>query len=209
MSRNAILEMKSFYSGLVELYGRFDINVESDIGRRNMLMSSLQEKTFAKQIKAVYPSALSDGKTGEPDIIIPEIERELECKLTSRNKSGSWSLQTDYNTLQNKGKLDYLYVLASREFDSFAVLFFHDLTTDDFFPPSPGSKGKSRMKVAKAMEKCTIVYGDVVDNAKVYLKNAQITLLNKDITPAMRKKLKKTVTHWQNTSNISFVLEAA
>ena len=72
----------------------------------------------------MFAGTAANGKTGEPDIIIPVLECELECKLTSRNRSGSWALQSDYNTLKRKGSVDHLYVLASDEFDKFAVLFF-------------------------------------------------------------------------------------
>ena len=209
MAEAALQNMRHFYSELADLYGRFNIGLENDLGRRNMLMSSLQEKMFAEQVKLVYESAYSNGKTGEPDIVIPEINSELECKLTSRNKSGSWQLQTDYNTLLNKGKLDYLYVLASPDFSEFAVLFFEGLTCDDFHFPSPGSRGKSRMKLSAALKKCVPVYGDILDKSTSYITDAKSVLNDKNASNPMRIKAKKRISYWENSTSVSYVLEAA
>lgn len=207
MTATALENMQKFYGDLVSLYKQYGINVESDLGRRNMLMSSLQEKMFAEQIKLTYPSTYSDGKTGEPDIVIPEIDSELECKLTSKGKSGSWQLQTDYGTLKAKGSLDYLYVLASNDFSEFAVLFFKQLTNDDFYPPAPGSRGKSRMRLSTALEKCTILCGDYTDKSLAYLAAAQEIIDNKTSSNYELKKALSRIKHWTNTSKISFALE--
>ena len=208
MAVAALKDMRCFYAELVGVYERYGISVEEDLGRRNMLMSSLQEKMFAKQIKVIYPQTRSDGKTGEPDIIIPELNSELECKLTSKNKSGSWALQTDYNTLASKGSLDYLYVLASRDFSEFAVLFFEGLTCEDFHLPAPGSKGKSRMKVSQSLEKCTVVLGDAFDKSMLYISDAMEVLDNETSTPAQKAKAEKRIKYWKNTGSVSFSLEA-
>ena len=209
MSEAALEGMRGFYNELLELYGKYEIELEDDLGRRNMLMSSLQEKMFAKEISSVYKSAYSNGKTGEPDIVIPEIDSELECKLTSRNKSGSWQLQTDYNTLSNKGSLDYLYVLASRDFSEFAVLFFEGLTCEDFHYPSPGSKGKSRMKLATALKKCTAVYGDIFDKSTGYIEDASAVIESTDTTAKQKQKAEQRIEYWKNKASVSFTLEAA
>ena len=209
MSKKALSEMKEFHTKLFSLYDSFNINIKDDTGRRNMLMSSLQEKMFAAELRNKYPLAFANGKTGEPDIIIPEISKELECKLTSKNKSGSWSLQTDYNTLSAKGKLDYLYVLASKDFDEFAVLHFDGLTCSDFFPPAKGSKGKSRMRVSSAMSKCTVLVGAVEDLSTSYLENAKKTLEKTNLTAKQREKAEKQVSHWTNVSKVRFYLEGS
>ena len=105
-------------------------------------MSQAQEAFFAKALKSVYPSTTNNGRTGEPDILIPELNKELECKLTSRQKSGSIAFQSDYETLQKKGSLDYLYVVASEDFDEFVVVHYAGLTVEDFRPLSNGARGK-------------------------------------------------------------------
>ena len=209
MARQALRDMQNFYSELTSVYEKYDISVEEDLGRRNMLMSSLQEKMFAAQISKIYPMTRSDGKTGEPDIIIPELNSELECKLTSKNKSGSWALQTDYNSLASKGSLDYLYVLASRDFSEFAVLFFEGLTCDDFHLPAPGSKGKSRMKLSQSLKKCTVLVGDAFDKSKSYISDASNVLKDALSTETQRTKAQKRIDYWSKTSNITFELEVA
>ena len=96
--------------------------------------------------------------------MINDIDRELECKLTSgsgsRGGSRSYSLQTDWATLKKKGQLDYLYFIVNDTFDKFCVLFFEDLTSDDFYPPAKGSRGKSRMNKKNAMKKAKALHGD-------------------------------------------------
>jgi hypothetical protein len=209
MTTAALSKMKCFYYQLRDLYSTNGLDVNGDMGRRNMLMSSLQEKFFAEELQTVYPQTVSDGKTGEPDIIIPEINGELECKLTSKNRSGSWALQTDYNTLSKKGSLDYLYVLASDNFEEFAVLFFEKLTCDDFHPPASGSKGKSRMNMANAMKKCTVIHGLVNDNATEYTAAAQAIVDNPNATQSQIAKAISRLDYWSGKTNITFALEAA
>jgi len=209
MTTAALSKMKSFYYQLRDLYSTNGLDVNGDMGRRNMLMSSLQEKFFAEELQSIYPQTISDGKTGEPDIIIPEIDGELECKLTSKNRSGSWSLQTDYNTLNRKGTLDYLYVLASDDFEEFAVLFFEKLTCNDFHPPASGSKGKSRMNMANSMKKCTVVHGVIHDNALEYVSAAREVVMNPQSTSTQIAKAVSRLDYWAGKTNISFALEAA
>ena len=99
---------------------------------------------------------LYNGMTGEQlqaDIFIGELNKELECKLTTRMASGAINFQTDHATLVNKGSLDYLYVIASDDFSEFAVLLFTGLTADEFNDPPESARGKARMIKWKAMEK--------------------------------------------------------
>jgi hypothetical protein len=126
-------------------------------------MSQAQEEFFAQALADTYGNVVSDGRTGQPDIVIGELGKELECKLASRGKNGQIQFQCDENTMAAKGSLDYLYVVACPDFEEFAVLHFMCLTPDDFFPASPGSKGRARMKKWSAMNKCNIVWGSVDD----------------------------------------------
>ena len=69
-----------------------------------------------------------------------------------------------------------MYVLANREFDRFTVLFFEKLTSEDFHPPSPGSKGKARMNKVKAFKKCKALWGNI------WVRNeAEIEKINKSL----------------------------
>ena len=68
------------------------------------------------------------------DIVIESMEdREVECKVVCRGKTGSWSLQADKATLQKKGSCDFLYLLFDRTHENVAVLLFANLVPDDFY----------------------------------------------------------------------------
>ena len=206
MAVAALVKMQNFYFELELLYKKHTLNINEDMGRRNILMSSLQEKYFAEVIADVFPGTAANGKTGEPDIVIPALNRELECKLTSKNRSGSWALQSDYNTLARKGSVDHLYVLAADDFRSFGVLFFEGLTTQDFHPPASGSKGKSRINWSVAIDKCTVVLGDVDDKSERYILDATLELKNAR-TSTSREKAQARIDYWQSRTNITLGLE--
>jgi hypothetical protein len=187
MSKKAIQKMQYFHSQVEKLYSEFNIDLLENSGRRNVMLSHAQEKFFAEAIAEVFPKATSDGRTGQADIIIPEINKEVECKLTSGSgKYSSFELQTDWETLVKKQKLDYLYVLTSKQFDAFTVLFFSELTPDDFFPPSTGARGKSRMNKAKGMEKCTVLLGSVSTKNEIELKKIKFKLSETQEKKALR-----------------------
>ncbi len=207
MSKNALRKMHDFHEAIKDLYKEQDLEFFEDLGRRNILMSRPQEKFFAQELKREYPLAHADGKTGQPDIIIPEISKEIECKITSKGKSGGWSLQTDYGTLKSKGSLDYLYVLCSPEFKEFSVLYFENLDVSDFRIPSPGSRGKSQMVLWKAMKKCTVLWGKVENVSDENREKVRTLLSENPVGPALQK-LNKRKKFW-NTSpdRFRFVLE--
>lgn len=159
----AILEdLITFERSLKDLFSQYDMDLRDNLGRRNALISSLQEKVTAKHLGEIFNDVVNDGSPGKPDIQIHDIDRELECKITSGSRSKgyvSYALQTDYDTICKKASLDYMYILCNNTFDKFCVLFFKDLTSEDFFPPASGSRGKSRMKKKNAMEKCVPLWG--------------------------------------------------
>jgi hypothetical protein len=162
----AILEdLITFEQSLKDLFDQYDMNLRDNLGRRNALISSLQEKVTAKHLGDIFNDVINDGAPGKPDIQIHDIDRELECKITSGSRSKgyvSYALQTDYDTICKKSSLDYMYVLCNNTFDKFCVLFFEGLTSEDFFPPASGSRGKSRMKKKNAMKKVTPLWGSYV-----------------------------------------------
>ena len=198
MAESAISKMANFHSHLKSFYERHDMDFLEDLGRRNILMSRPQETFFAEAISEKYPLTFSDGKTGQPDIIIPELNRELECKITSPHKSGSWGLQTDHSTLTQKGKIDYLYVLCNRDFNEFGVFHFEGLTTDDFRSPSPGSRGKVSLIMRNAIDKCSILMGSVRNRNEINLEKLSIKKTNavdaKDLA-----KINKSINYWTVT----------
>jgi hypothetical protein len=171
MTIEAIKGMQDFHNELIRLHKLFNMNLLDNLGRRNNLMSQPQEHFFAKSLSRTFSGVINDGRTGKADIYIGELDKELECKLTTRMVSGAINFQTDYATLVNKGALDYLYVIASNDFSEFAVLLFTGLTTDEFNVPPESARGKARMIKWKAMEKCTILIGDVINNNEIQLLN--------------------------------------
>ena len=167
----ALKGMQEFHTSLLRLHEQFDMDLLDNLGRRNILLSQPQEHFFAKALSTSYAGVINDGRTGQADIYIGELEQELECKLTTRMSSGAINFQTDHATLVNKGSLDYLYVIASDDFNEFAVLLFTGLTVDEFNDPPESARGKARMIKWKAMEKCTILVGDVINNNEIQLLN--------------------------------------
>lgn len=180
INRNEIIEvlqtMQNFESRLKELYSDFNYDLHENLGRRNMLLSTIQEIETARVLSKKFDQVLSDGAPGKPDVVICDIQKELECKLTSGSKSSgsvSFSLQTDYATLKNKESLDYMFILARPSFDAFCVLHFEGLTIDDYFPPAPGSRGKSRMRKETAMKKAKALVGEIIDVSSKNISDLQ------------------------------------
>ena len=122
MTVSALANMRGFHRDIVGTYQKYDMDLLDNLGRRNIVMSQAQEKFFAEALSSKYTGVTNDGKTGQPDIILEELNKELECKLTSRHKGGAISFQSDFGTLSQKGKLDYLYVIADNTFERFCVL---------------------------------------------------------------------------------------
>ena len=209
MAREAIAEMKVFHDKLRATYEENGMDFLEDIGRRNILMSRPQEKYFAAALSKKYSKTTCDGRTGQPDILIPDINKELECKITSPHKAGGWSLQTDYGTLEKKGKLDYLYVLCDRNFEEFAVFHFENLTIEDFRPPASGSRGKSSIIMSKAILKCNILMGGIQNRNNLFLETI-LEKLESSPTPSQKQKLLDRQKYWANApKSFSFKLEAA
>ena len=133
--------------------------------------------------------------------------RELECKLTSKHKSGAWSFQSDFETLSVKGELDYLYVLAGPAFKGFAVLPFVGLTINDFRPLSNGSRGKVAMYKHKGMKKCNVLVGNVVDLNQINLNRLSRKLEDAE-NSSSKSKILKSIDYWKNTpTKYQFQLE--
>ncbi len=207
----ALKRMKDFHDDVIVLYQKHDMDILDDLGRRNILLSPAQEQYFAEELAKQFPGTHSDGHPGQPDILIPVLDKELECKLTSRHKSGAWSFQTDFETLTAKGSLDYLYVLASSDFEDFAVLHFEGLTIDDFRPLANGARGKVAMFKHKAMAKCNVLVGEVRNNNEIQLQNIneKLSQTPKSMGPSTEYlKLMKRYEYWSTTpTKYSFELE--
>ena len=168
---NTILKINEFKTRLEELYDDFDIDVNENTGRRNALLSAIQEKVLSDELSIVYENVENDGAPGKPDIVIGEIDTELECKLTSGSgsKSRSYSLQTDYATIQNKEILDYLYIVTNKDMTEYSALYFEGLTPDDFCDPPETARGKARMSKKVAFKKATPLVGSFVNLNQGYI----------------------------------------
>ena len=189
-AREILSRMKGFESDLRGVYENWSYDFRENLGRRNALVSMAQETETARVLSRKFRGVSSDGAPGKPDIVIGEIGAELECKLTSGSRSGNsvnFDFRTDWETICNKEKLDYIYILADENFEKFAFLFFEGLTPDDFFPPASGSRGKSRMNKEKGMKKCTPLFGSFIKRNDVYIDaiNADI----KDATANFRTRM--------------------
>jgi len=180
--KKTLTSMVNFYGDLKKSFSKFDMNLESNLGRRNIFMSMAQEEFLARTLQEKYENVVSDGAPGMPDVYIGDIDKEIECKLTTVNKSGAISFQSDYETLLQKKSLDYLYFIASPSFDKFTVLLFEGLTVDDFRPLSPGSRGKVAMKKHEGMKKCTVLWGDVINKNEIEIQKID------NLTQAARDK---------------------
>ncbi len=178
MMIEAIKNMKMFNDEITDLYERHGMSLVENLGRRNNMLSQSQEHFVAEELRKQYQNVITDGAPGKPDIYIADIETELECKLTTRNVSGGINLQIDYDTLSQKGELDCLYLIASKDFKSFSALFFKGLTIEDFAPPANGSRGRARMIKWKALSKCTVLVGDIENQRDSNLKKVQEKLVN-------------------------------
>ena len=197
MAENALKKMSSFHKDLDNLFQNHGMNLKENLGRRNILLSQAQEKFFAEELSTAYEGVDNDGRTGQPDIVITSLGKELECKLTSKTKSGAYSFQSDFETLQKKGSLDYLYVIADENFEKFTVLHYEGLTTNDFRHLSPGARGKVSMKKHVANKKLNKVFGDLASKSLKQIKRLE-DLLNKDDIPNyMRKKYSKSLEYWK------------
>ena len=193
----ALRKMKSFHDDLDGVMKKNGFDLLENLGRRNILLSQAQEKYFAEELAKKY-KVTSDGRTGEPDIFIESLNRELECKLTSRHKSGSISFQTDYETLLKKGRLDYLYVVANDVFDEFAVILYEDLTISDFRKLSSGARGKTQMMKHSSHDRANVLVGSMVSINENELSKLQ-KKLEKASTTGQKTKIQNSINYWKNS----------
>lgn len=160
----AITRMRDYHRAQKQLHEKFDIDFLANRGRRNIIMSQAQEEFLASELAEHFGGTRSDGRTGEADIYIEDLDKELECKITSPLEStGAIQFQTDYATLEQKGELDYIYIIACPAFEKFCALHFENLTIGDYREPSPGARGKSSMIKRHGMEKCNVLHGQVIN----------------------------------------------
>ena len=195
----AITRLVQFHEEAKHLFAKFGMDLLSDLGRQNTLLSSAQEKFFCDALRDAGHVVESDGRPGQPDIIVRDpstgLVHEIECKLTTRNKHGGINLQTDYDTLLKKGMLDYLYVIASPTFSEFCVVYFERLTVEDFRVPANGSRGKAGMLKHKSYSKSSVLMGEY-QSLKQENINKNTALLSQKLPNWRRKQCQKSLDHW-------------
>ena len=195
-------KLRDFYLGLKNYYLESGLDIESNRGRRNILMSEPMEVFLAQELLRVFHKVEADGRTGKADICITHKDGtslELECKLTSpHSSSGSVAFQTDYETLHKKGKLDYVYIVADESFEKFCFIYFKDLDLNDFRGLSPGARGKVQMYKHKGMKKATVLLGNVVD-----LKETMLSKLEHELEDLMIEAKEKLATIEQRIESLN------
>jgi hypothetical protein len=203
----ALSDMKKFNIELQSLYAKNGLSMTKDLGRRNMMMSQPQERFFANALATSFSGVKNDGKTGAADILIGELDKELECKLTSPYKSGTVVFQTDYATLQKKKKLDYLYVIADKTFENFIAVHYTGLEVSDFAKPHASGRGKASMLKHIAVPKRRVIWGNIHDKNEIRLKELNVKLDNcSQRAVKTRENLLKQIEYWKTTPT-KFVYE--
>ena len=200
VAHRALWRMRTFYEEARQMHWRYGLELNEDLGRRNVLLSNAQEKFFSQALREAGFETEDDGRTGQADIVVelPDgTRRELECKLTTRNASGSIVLQTDHTTLERKGTLDYLYVVADEPFTHFAVLHFEGLTTANFRTPSTGSRGKAAMLKHTCYDRCHVPIGGYHRVNDRHIGAIEQRLAGRT-TPKQREKLEARLAHWRS-----------
>ena len=201
MIRSVLRRMLSCHDNF-KIYRRSSGLGESvDSGRRNSILSEAPEKYLAEALQERFPLAFADGRTGEHDVIIPELNNHyIECKLTSKS-----DLQVDVDTLRSKQPLDHIFFIVNDDFDSFVVLYFKGLTVDDFHEPSENSKGKSSMIKHRAMERCDVLYGNVIEENKRHIANIKLETIATE--QRYERAVQRTMNRKSNRANIHETLQ--
>ena len=203
MTRRALVSMRDFHRDLSGCFHRHNLTLEENTGRRNAYLSQAQEAFFSEQLRGRFPLAHCDGRTGQPDIVIPEIGIDLECKLTSPSSSGSLSCQADGDRCGD-GKKDFLYVVADSQFENFVVLHFHGLHRSDFSTTVASSRGKAKMKKSETFNRCTVLHGEYTPKSIGMLSQINAKLASKRPGTLTYQKLLERKEYWENPDNESF-----
>ena len=169
---DAIKNMQSFYTQLTGVYQSHGMDLTDNLGRRNILMSGPMEHFLAKSLRSSFTNVENDGRTGKSDIVVhlQQGEKELECKLTSPHTSGAIAFQSDFETLEKKGELDYIYIIADKSFEGFVAIHFEGLSVEDFHKLSTGARGKVQMAKHVGMKKANVLIGNAVSSVDVQIE---------------------------------------
>ena len=68
--KSVLRDLTTFENSLKVLFEEYDMDLRDNLGRRNALISSLQEKVTAKYLREIFFEVKMDGAPGKPDITI-------------------------------------------------------------------------------------------------------------------------------------------
>ncbi len=177
---NTLAKMQMFHEDMCKIFSRHNMDFLENLGRRNIVMSQVMEAYFAREIaKDTGLNVTSDGGTGKADIVVEDTGKEIECKLNTPHGKRSHALQADWTALEKKD-IDYLYLIANPEFTEFAVLQFENMTQEYYHPPARGSRNKVRMRLDKAMERCTVHHGHAININDREIQKIDVSLFQLD-----------------------------
>jgi hypothetical protein len=204
-ARNALSSMIRFNNDIEEAFSKNGLPFSDNLGRRNALMSQSQEKYFADQLRKKYPGTLNDGRTGMPDIVIPEIDVTLECKLTSPI-AGSVTFRADKECF-NKGPKDFLYVIADESFEKFVVLLFKGLKREDFTNDIESSRGKVSMIKSRTFDRVTVLHGKYEIRSLKMIEEINEKMKSLKKGTYKYNQMQKRINSWQASKTASFSFE--
>ena len=202
--QDALRKMQGFDRDLTTLFSSYGMDFEGNTGRRNVLLSQAQEHFLAEEIRKEFPSARSDGRTGEPDISIPEIGKTLECKLTTPSATGSLRLQSDKEAFAS-GDKDFIYFVADDKMQRFAVLHFTGLRREDFSDCKESARGRVKMRKSKTYDRCIVLHGTYEPRSAKMIESIDAQLARSRPGSRARAKLLQRRQHWEESSE-SFTL---
>ena len=168
MALRVLGKLRAMRGDVISTLGGYGIEIDSC--RINQILSSGMEKFLADELVSVDPDTTNDGRTGMLDIMMPNLGKELECKLTSGSVSSSgftFEFRADLETLQNKGATDFIYMVTNRAYTEAMVVHYTGLTTEDANPLYNGARGKITFNKVRALRKATVLLGSMTPQSDV------------------------------------------
>jgi len=201
----ALRSMIEFSKDINAAFVKNGMNFTENMGRRNAILSQAQEKYFADEIRKKYAGTINDGRSGAPDIFIPELNKTLECKLTSPS-GGVISFCTDKECFNKDKQKDFLYIVADNSFENFVVILFSDLTREDFATSKSKGRGRVKMNKKTAFQRATVLHGEYKCKSEMSIENLQKELHKKKEGTKAREQLLQRIKNWElkRGSNFSF-----
>jgi hypothetical protein len=136
------------------LFLKYGLDTASNVGRRNSFLSWVHEHLVASSI-----GVKADGRSGHPDMVVGG--HPLECRIASPRSACCLSLWATVPQVRKYEVCDYVYIIASRDMLSFALLHIKDVTAADFKPPTRVHGNKLYMIRSAIRDRVVCLHGDV------------------------------------------------